>query len=333
MKDQCFYRQQQRTDMMRFGYHIQRLIMLPLLGVLSSVFVSYCGAPTKSASDVTEIFEKDESLGGKVYALCANLSQRQLAPNLSRLEHITADACKGAGRNAQHVNNLISGQEQGIKFVGFSTDSINGNSDPVFEIKTRIELWLNRSIVGMVTMFASSMQGMASSSAPGAELDIFGPTTTATGTNTSSETSTSTTASTQGMQSVQDAGIYPKAVFKESPTFNKETGEFHMAINISTTGSLTINNDFYIDGGVYNGAIAVSVETREDLPFERSLMKSLKVLALVVPYDSDIYIDLSINMNLNSIGVNTIYEKQIRAMLENLAKIVVDKLKEMDEKK
>ena len=303
--------------------NIVRFYGLPLIGLFTGVALSFCGAPSKSASDVADIFKQDESLGAKVFTLCAGLSNREQPPNLKNPDHITEDECKGAGRDAQHMNNLISKKDQQLNFIGFSTESISGDK-PAFKVRTRMELWLNKSIVGVVTLFSSSMQGMAgTSTAPGAEIDLFG----------SPSTTTTSSGNETGIEDVKNVGVYPKAIFRESPVFNKETGEFHLAVNISTTGQIVIDNDFYVDGGFYDGAIAVSVETREDQIFEKSLIRSIKALAVIMPYDSDIYIDVSISMTLNSIGVDPIYDTQIRLILGSIANIVVNKLKEMEKGK
>ncbi len=299
-----------------------RLHFLVLAGVASvSVFVS-CGAPTKKASDVTAIFEKDESLGGKAFSLCSSLSGRKASPTLSGVA-LSSEDCKGAGRDAQHLNNLVSGKDKELKFAGFERGSLpdatsSDGKDTLVEIKARSQLWVNRTLVGVVSMLSSSLQGMsASETKAGSEISIFGGDASLDQENSS-------------LKKDVTSMVTPKVIIKDPPVFNQQTGEFHLALTITATGQITLNNDFNIDGGIYDGAIAVAVETPNEVPFEQSLLSSVKILVLIIPYDSDIYIDLNVNMKMHSIGVDSIFQDQIKTMLDSFAKVVVAKIKSLD---
>lgn len=279
-----------------------------------------CGAPWKTANDVSSIFKTDQSLGGKVVNLCAFLQSRAAEPNLQGVQ-LDSTACRNAGNNAQQMSRLINGTDKQLQFIGFDFNSLadktsaNGKDQDLL-IQTRTQLWLNKSLVGVLSLVTASMKDFSSKPmAPGTAIDIFGP---------------AAGAEPNPINGVKKMNIKTKGTILDAPTFNQQTNEFHLAINMAATGDVTLNNDIAIDGGVYDGAVLVSVRTTKDMPYEQSLLGSLKAVAVVLPYGGDIYIDLNISMKLHSIGVDSIYKDMVRGLFESVAQVLVDKMKGLE---
>ncbi len=263
-------------------------------GKLIIFFLTACGAPIQPASEVGEIFKgQASSLDGKTEGICAALAAREEAPTTRGL-HIETGGCKLPGRAA--VNYAKADQ-----FYFADLPSADAQSTDTVHKAVRGQVWLNKNLLDLASMISKTM-GQRQDAKPG---EIKLP--------------DSAVKQLQGL-------VTPKLTLLEPPTIDIARLTFSMLINIHIEGALTADHDIKIDGKVIDNAIAVTVATTKDQPFEASLLKNFQTLVLVVPHAGDVYLDAFIDINVNRIGLDAVVEKQISTFFNSGVKSMVDGL-------
>ncbi len=255
--------------------------------------VSGCGARLKSADAVSSNFASAKSLGDKVGALCTTLRERKKPPYLADID-LADDACTRAGQQAQDVKTLVAKNENigfsAIRSDGekFSTSTTGLGGEQTQRLQTRVELWLNRSILGIVRLLLPMLKDKSK----GGLL---------------------------GDSAAQDDEEFKIKVIGE-PEFDAKEFKFAATIELTSrkedNGQVDISNRVKVTAQLFDKQYgAATVETTEDTPKEKSFIKSAKVLLLMVPHDQDIYLDIVTDITLHSFGVNEAVKNQFLTTL------------------
>lgn len=263
----------------------------------TAIAVVACGAKLKNADQVGGAFAATKDLGTKVDSLCTILSQRTTEPTLNGVG-LSSDACQQAGLQAQNLNlnadlNFIALRQDGKK-LSTNTGGIAGG-DQTDEVQTRTEIWLNRSLLGIVKIVLPILKAKAD------------------GTSTSI--------------SQPDPNQNYSAKMVGSPVFDATNFTFHADFDLTSTkaqnGSADIQNRFSADAAMFNEQFgAATVMTTQDMPFSQSFIKRAKILVFVVPHAGDIYVDIITDITLNSTGAFAIEEKTVLTALSNALKSI-----------
>ena len=71
-------------------------------------------------------------------------------------------------------------------------------------------------------------------------------------------------------------------------------------------------------------AIAVTVKSTQDQPFAKSLIKNFQAVLLIIPHASDLYMDLFVDVNIYSVGFDTLVKDKIKSFLSTGLKSMID---------
>lgn len=268
------------------------------------VLVSSCGARLKSADQVAGMFAEAKSLGEKVDSLCTTLRGRGQAPYLKDIG-LSDDACSKAGQQAQNLkllkNNAIGFSAIRSDGQKFSTSTTGLGSDQTQRLQTRVELWLNRSILGVVSMLLPLI----------GKKDALAPSSTA----------------------KED---FEAKVIGE-PEFDAKTFKAKIVLELTSrkdqNGQVDINNRVVVNAQLFDKQFgAATVESVEDMPKEKSFIKNIHVLVLMVPHASDIYLDIVTDMTLHSFGVDEAVKDQFLNTLSQAFKKIPALIDEAEQK-
>jgi hypothetical protein len=266
---------------------------------------SNCGAPTKTAGEVAGIFDgNSQALGLKMAALCNKLQARPAdqQPSLQNFK-ITNEDCLNAGSGLQ---NNVSGLKE-VKFDKFKAQNVvisqSNPNEKVQNFDIRIQLWLNKSILGIVSKFSdilkqSSQNGTTNSILPAS--------------------------SNSGMAAGSEL-ITSQITMVQPVKFDLERKEFSAVIDLKATGIANIEHRITAAGQLVDNAIALTIISDKQ-PYEKSLLNDIKIAAIIIPYANDIYIDVMIDANVHSIGVDGLVEDNLKKTISGLIKTGLDLL-------
>ena len=265
---------------------------------LFTTLLTACGAPTKSADEVGSVFKQSQALSATYGEFCAQMQARQQRPSLHNVS-VAPDACASAGLKAQNISQVTQ-----LEFAGLDTKKIQeggATGTGVTRVSARTQVWLNKSILGLASMLGAALsKGPQPAAAPAA-------------------------ASSSG--GLGGDGLVQVAVTSTKPmTFEKESKLFTTAVNINATGAAKLFLDLDIAGQIVGNNIAVNIDSVGEQPFEKSLLKGLKVAVLIVPFASDVYVELYMDLDVHSIGVDGLIAGQVQAALTGLFKKGLDSL-------
>jgi hypothetical protein len=264
-----------------------------IVTLLAALVATGCGAPAKSAGDVAYLFETPPgTLQDKVDGVCDELKSRDKAPTLSGLS-INIDGCGNAGLMALNYSELDD-----FKFLGIE----NADDEKADEIRktVRTQFWLNKTLLG----FASSISGKFT----GGENKI---------------------GIVDGPPSDKKLDSLIKTELNQIEPFHFDSQSFELGalLNVKASGIAKIDNDIRIDGKMLNGSFAVVIQTTEDKPTKESMIKSIGGLILIVPYASDIYLDMYLDITVNNeSGLKSIFRRVITGVLSDNMKKIADTL-------
>lgn len=263
--------------------------------LLGASMLTACGAPTKSASDVAGLFQgSGVSLQEKTNALCNELAKRTQPPMTSDL-NVDLGGCADAGKAAVNLKEIDSFYFQGL-------DKNPPSADKVIRTSARAEVWLNKSLLGLASGLSSMMKKKKG------------------GNNTGVLSLPDGNAGGKGLQGL----VTPTIEVIEEPQMNVEDLEFSMKIRLILTGIVEADHIIAIDGKLIDNAIAVTVKTTEDRPFELSILQNFQAVILIIPHASDVYMDLFVDLNVHDIGAKKLFEGQIQSFLGTGLKGVID---------
>lgn len=278
--------------------HHSRQLFLSFILLVSAATQS-CGAPTKTASDVSGIFRNQEAiaLSGIITNLCQNIRARTSAPSMARVS-LTDEECAQAGKNADNYR-LV---EKSFYFEGLTNDVDKISGQDVLKLRARAKVWLNQNILDLAVKLSKALKERE---AGGHDLFAKPPT----GGNDSLEKLIKL--STKELKKVE---------------INQQDRSFSGALNISGSGIVSLNNDIEIHGQILSDAIAVSVNSMKSADFKDSILKDVDVLVLVKPYAKDVYVDIVFQVNIHSIGLNSTLSDKIYSALGSGLKTALDAL-------
>lgn len=253
-----------------------------------------CGAPTKSASDVAGLFQgSGTSLQEKTTSLCNQLAKRSNPPTTQGLT-LNLEGCGDAGKAAVNYKEIDS-----FYFTGL--DENNNVEKDVIHTSARGQVWLNKSLLGLAGALSKMMKKKQN------------------GENTG-ELSLPDSSGGKGLQGV----VTPKIEVLEEPKMNVENLEFSMKIRLTLTGLVEADNVIEINGKLIDNAIGVTIKTAEDREIKQSIIKNFQAVILIVPHASDVYLDMFVDLNVNSVGADGLFKSQIQSFLGTGLKGVID---------
>lgn len=267
---------------------------------LASCFGFACGAPTKTASEVSGIFRNPNatSLGGLLTELCQNLRQRQQAPNMSKAS-LTDEECAQAGVNADNYKSV----KKAFYFEGLTNQVTKAEGKEVLNIRTRAKVWLNHNILDLALKMTKALKQRTN----GGD-DIFNKPADASGGD--------------GLEKLI------KVTTKELKRieFNQTNRTFSGTLNLSGDGLVTLNNDIDITGQIFSDSIGLNISTPRSTPFSQSLLKDVSAIGIITPYANDVYVDITFEVNVHSIGLNSLLVEKISSALGSAIKTAMDAL-------
>lgn len=264
-----------------------------MLAVASLCFAMIsCGAPTKSAGDVAGLFNgSGATLGEKMNLVCTDLRDRSASPHLEGVS-LSDEDCLAAGRAAQNYRQLTT-----FQFANVSTQSISGTKgEKTVKISTRGQVWLNKSLVGLVGAFAKSLQGSAGKSGA---LSVPG-------------------------SSFGGDLVKPTIEVTDKIAFDQQAKEFSGAIKFRLDGAITVDNEIKVGGKIFADAIAARIDSIEDREFKDSLLKNIQAVVIIVPYAGDVYVDFVLQLEVHSIGTDAVIAGALQEALSGGMKTMLD---------
>jgi len=262
--------------------------------LVAACILTACGAPIRPASEVGGIFRGEAAtLDKKAEDLCTTLAARSEPPTTQALQ-VEMEGCQEPGQAA--VNYAKAEQ-----FYFADLNSADARASDAVHKAVRGQVWLNKNLLDLATLVGRAM-GQKAGAKPG-EIEL----------------PDSAIKELAGL-------VKPKLTLLEPPNLDMVTLTFSMLINIQIEGALVANHDIQIDGKVIGNAIAVTIATTKDQPFEVSLLKNFQSVVLVVPHASDVYVDAFIDVNVNRLGLDEVVETQLSTFFSSGLKSMVDGL-------
>jgi hypothetical protein len=281
-----------------------RSINFAAILALSAGTLTTCGARTKSASDVSKIFSKDnQSLGVLLTTLCQNIRVRSEAPNMDKAA-LTDDECARAGMGSDNYKKV----EKSFNFEKLTTESVKGaDGNNVLHIRTRAKVWLNRNLLDLALRLTKALQARQN----GGE-DIFSKPDPA--------------GNADGLANLMKV----KVTELQKIEFDVAKRSFAGKINIAGEGIAKLNNDIAIVGQLFSDSIGININTSKEAAFSDSLLKSVNAIGIITPYANDVYVDIMFDMNIHSIGLESTVTDKINSALGSSLKKILDTLLKLE---
>lgn len=264
--------------------------------VLSMFFVlSGCGAKHEE-SDQVDLDAEVLTLTAKVSQACELIAKQTTSPNFDSLD--LSQFCTKEKSPA----GLSDGSQ-----IGFSTLSDKAmsfeNGDKVRSINTQSEVWLNKSMVNLVTKFKTLLAKK--------EEEVEQP--------------------KDVKKKTLDLEILEKVQLDRKNM--RVTLKVHVESLRQKNGFLNVSNDLVITAQLMEGRyIAVTAESIGVTPVESSLFRSIKAAVLVVPHASDMYLAIITRIDLHSYGdgVDKKTKNIILGVVQDALKRIPEVLGELD---
>ncbi len=253
-----------------------------------SLLSAHCGAPNKSAGQVSAIFNADpKSLAERVTGVCSNLKSRTEAPSTSDLGLPTLERCENAGENAVEVSKF-----KGLKVEQYTAS--NGSESDKKRSSFRVQLWLNGSVLSLASI-AGNMKKFSDPSALGGSMTGKVP------------------VDLDGAVNVENKIVEPMKLDMENGVKGSTV------VNITVTGLAKADLTMAIDFAVLEKSITAVIKTKK----AEGILADVYMVAVVVPYAGDTYLDL-----IGSIKMGDITEDAalLDAMIPKLLDAVVTML-------
>lgn len=283
-------------------HHLQKNFWFALLVAVAIPFG--CGAPTKKASDVVGMFQREpQKIREVASGLCEQLADATEAPSL-RLVKLTLAQCMAVDEKPQELS-----QSKELEFVKidqkrFVSEQSN-DPNPVLYVQTRGQVWLNHS---MLRLTQKLIRAIRDAEANG------------------------TSAILPNMNASAAESDILRLSFTEiqKTTLDDSGTRLNSSIELNGRGAVTIQNVFVTEGRIFNDSIALEVNTREDSPFEKSLLKRMNAVVLIIPFGDDVYVDMVVDLHINSFGADRLVAEQVTYALAVGIKAGLDALIKLD---
>lgn len=263
-----------------------------------------CGAPTKKASDVVGMFQREpQKLREVASGLCEQLANATEAPSLRSVK-LTSAQCMAVDEKPQELS-----QSKELEFVKIDQKKLvseqSNDPNPVLYVQTRGQVWLNHSMLGLTQKLIRAIRDAEANG---------------------------TSAILPNMNaSAAESDILRLAFTEIQKTTLDDSGtRLNSAIELNGRGAVTIQNVFVTEGRIFNDSIALEVNTREDSPFEKSLLKRMNAVVLIIPFGEDVYVDMVVDLHINSFGADRLVAEQVTYALAVGIKAGLDALIKLD---
>lgn len=271
---------------------MQTLTLKNLLLPLMALTVIGCGAPVKSAGEVSSLFDSTATtLQDKVGIICRELQNRTEAPTTNNLG-VEVNGCGDAGLAALNYREITA-----FQFLGLEGEVPPKDKTKVIQKAVRGQIWLNKDLLGFATALATKFKN-AKNQAGALAADDSG----------------------KKMENIIKFNIDQKEPFK----FDAAKMELGAKIGIKATGIVELDNELVVSGKLINDAFAVTIKTTGDQVVEKSLIKSISGLVLVVPHAGDVYIDMFLDLQIHNLGLASIFREQIQGLMSDGLKKIAD---------
>lgn len=258
--------------------------------VILSLLVAACGAPVESA---------DQARAG------LQASQPTLSDKVQALCAQVAGSpdCTDPGSYALNLTGM-----KALQFAAKESSSIRIENDDVQRIHTRVEVWLNRDLLQLIGALAGVIanakddpSALTKALSTGDGSDVFG-------------------------QLVQSQVQVTKA-----PEMDLLAGTFTTEVEIKMTGAVSADNRIALAGVLGADAFATTIESvGPPPPYATSILRKISGLVLIVPYAGDVYLDMTLDLELYSLGLDSVVESSITSFIGSslaLASKFLDQLK------
>ena|GEM_PF-1355928 len=266
-----------------------------------------CGAPTRKPSDVGDMFllepEKLREVAGR---LCDALGASTEAPSLRSVK-LSASDCRAVDQKAQDLSKTK--ELDFVKIDQKHMQVIDGNqvTDPngLLYVQTRGQVWLNRSMMHLAQKLIHAIRDAEQNG---------------------------TSAILPNLNASASESDVVRLEFKElkKTTLDQTGTRLSSAVELTGRGAVTINNVITTEGRIFDDSIALEINTREDAPFEKSLVQRLNAVVMIIPYNNDVYVDIVIELRLHSLGVDKLVSGQVTSALSAGVKAGLDALIKLD---
>lgn len=266
---------------------------------LSMTCVMACGARTKSANEVANIFSaKSNSLDYRFVELCQQIRSRTEIPNMSKAS-LTDEECATAGKEADNYRTV----EKKFNFQGLESQISKVDGKDVLNIKTRAKIWLNSNIINLAVKLSKALQQRAAGGG-----DVFGKPDPAGG---GDKLSNLIKVSVTELKKIE---------------FNVAEKSFAGRINIAAEGIAKLKNDIDINGKLFSDSVALNIASVGSAEFKDSILRDISALAIVTPFANDIYVDITFDLNIHSVGLASVITTNLQSALGSALKKGLDSL-------
>ena len=283
-------------------HHLQKNFWFALLVAVAVPFG--CGAPTKKASDVVGMFQREpQKIREVASGLCQQLADATEAPSLRSVK-LTLAQCMAVDEKPQELS-----QSKELEFVKIDQKKFvseqSNDPNPVLYVQTRGQVWLNHS---MLRLTQKLIRAIRDAEANG------------------------TSAILPNMNASAAESDILRLSFTEiqKTTLDDSGTRLNSSIELTGRGAVTIQNVFVTEGRIFNDSIALEVNTREDSPFEKSILKRMNAVVLIIPFGDDVYVDMVVDLHINSFGADRLVAEQVTYALAVGIKAGLDALIKLD---
>lgn len=212
---------------------------------------------------------------------------------------LTDEECGQAGVNADNYKSV----KKAFYFEGLTNQVTKAEGKEVLNIRTRAKVWLNHNILDLALKMTKALKQRTN----GGD-DIFNKPADAPGGD--------------GLEKLI------KVTTKELKRieFNQTNRTFSGTLNLSGDGLVTLNNDIDITGQIFSDSIGLNISTPRSTPFSQSLLKDVSAIGIITPYANDVYVDITFEVNVHSIGLNSLLVEKISSALGSAIKTAMDAL-------
>lgn len=282
-------------------------VLAALFALIAVALPLGCGAPARKPSDVGDMFMREPAKLQEVATrLCDALAASTESPSLRSVK-LSASNCRAVDQKTQELSKTK--ELDFVKIDQRRMQTIEGNraSDPngVLFVQTRGQVWLNHSMIRLAQKLVHAIRDAEENG---------------------------TSAILPNLNASAREGDVVRLEFKElkKTTLDASGTRLSSAVELTGRGAVSLNNVITTEGRIFDDSIALEINTREDAPFETSLLQRLNAVVLIIPYGNDVYVDMVIELRLHSIGVDKLVSEQVTAALSTGVKAGLDALIKLD---
>ena len=266
---------------------LKRRLVSSVVATFLCVSLASCGAPTKSAGEVSGIFAESKSLESKLTSTCDLLRKRSTSPMLNDVTF--SPSCDAAGRDAVELNRVSQ-----LYIIGQKDINTTGDKDKSYvDARLRTQIWLNRPLVGLAAIIGRILQ--ENKDYKGGEVKIPAP-----------------------KDGPDLSGLVRTNIeIMETPRLDLSTLSFgaKVGLKVGDPGDYWIDNEIVTSGAVLDDVLVVTIKSTAEKTYEQSLLRGISAVAVIIPHASDVYVDVDMSLQFNK---GTGLENAIKTMLPKI---------------